>query len=67
MRAPTVASVLAEALGPDAPLMADANRGYTLGHTHHLADLDAYRLLMIAQPLAQDDLRRHKDPPESGS
>ncbi len=48
-----------EALGPDAPLMADANSAYTLAHTEHLADLDAYRLLMIEQPLAQDDLRRH--------
>ena len=48
-----------EALGPDAPLMADANSAYTLGHAEHLADLDAYRLLMIEQPLAQDDLRRH--------
>ena len=48
-----------EALGPDAPLMADANSAYTLDHAEHLADLDAYRLLMIEQPLAQDDLRRH--------
>ena len=48
-----------EALGPDAPLMADANSAYTLGHADHLADLDAYRLLMLEQPLAQDDLRRH--------
>ena len=39
--------------------MADANSAYTLDHTEHLADLDAYRLLMIEQPLAQDDLRRH--------
>lgn len=48
-----------EALGPDAPLTADANSAYTLDHAEHLADLDAYRLLMIEQPLAQDDLRRH--------
>ena len=48
-----------EELGPDAPLMADANSAYTPGHAEHLADLDAYRLLMIEQPLAQDDLRRH--------
>ena len=48
-----------EALGPEAPLMADANSAYTLAHADHLADLDAYRLLMIEQPLAQDDLRRH--------
>ncbi len=50
---------LREALGPDAPLMADANSAYTLAHGDHLADLDAYRLLMLEQPLAQDDLRRH--------
>ena len=48
-----------EALGAAAPLMADANSAYTLGHADHLADLDAFGLLMIEQPLAQDDLRRH--------
>ena len=48
-----------EALGPDAPLMADANSAYTLAHADHLADLDACRLQMLEQPLAQDDLRRH--------
>ena len=48
-----------EALGRDAPLMADANSAYTLAHAEHLADLDAYGLLMLEQPLAQDDLRRH--------
>ena len=48
-----------EALGPEAPLMADANSAYTLAHVDHLADLDAYRLQMLEQPLAQDDLRRH--------
>ena len=48
-----------EALGPEAPLMADANSAYTLAHADHLADLDAFRLQMLEQPLAQDDLRRH--------
>ncbi len=48
-----------EALGRGAPLMADANSAYTPGHADHLADLDAYGLLMLEQPLAQDDLRRH--------
>ena len=48
-----------EALGPRAPLAADANSAYTLEHAGHLADLDACRLLMLEQPLAQDDLRRH--------
>ena len=48
-----------EALGQQAPLMADANSAYTLAQADHLADLDAYRLQMLEQPLAQDDLRRH--------
>lgn len=48
-----------EALGADAPLMADANSAYTLRHADHLADLDAFNLMMIEQPLAHDDLRRH--------
>ena len=48
-----------EALGVDAPLMADANSAYTLRHADHLADLDAFNLMMIEQPLAHDDLRRH--------
>lgn len=48
-----------EALGPDAPLMVDANCAYTLRMTEHLTDLDAYALLMIEQPLEAGDLRRH--------
>ena len=48
-----------EALGVDAPLMADANSAYTLRHADHLADLDPFNLMMIEQPLAHDDLRRH--------
>ena len=48
-----------EALGPDAPLMADANCAYTLRHSDHLADLDPFQLMMIEQPLAYADLRRH--------
>ena len=46
-------------LGAAAPLMADANSAYTSAHADHLADLDSFGLLMIEQPLAQDDLRRH--------
>ena len=48
-----------QALGDDAPLMADANSAYTLRLADHLADLDAYKLMMLEQPLAHDDLRRH--------
>ena len=48
-----------DALAPDVPLMADANSAYTLRLADHLADLDAYQLMMIEQALAYDDLRRH--------
>ena len=50
-----------EELGPNAPLMADANSAYTLSHAEHLADLDPFRLMMIEQPLAYDDLLRHAE------
>jgi O-succinylbenzoate synthase len=53
-----VAAVRA-ALGPDAPLMADANNAYTLADADHLARLDGLDLMMIEQPLAWDDLVRH--------
>jgi o-succinylbenzoate synthase len=47
------------ALGPDAPLMADANNAYSLADADRLRELDAFGLMMIEQPLAWDDLRRH--------
>jgi O-succinylbenzoate synthase len=50
-----------EALGPDAPLMADANSAYTLDDADHLAKLDEFGLLMIEQPLANDDIVRHAE------
>lgn len=48
-----------EALGPAAPLMADANNAYTLDDSDRLVELDKFGLLMIEQPLAWDDLVRH--------
>jgi O-succinylbenzoate synthase len=48
-----------EALGPGAPLMADANNAYTLADTELLRELDEFGLMMIEQPLAWDDLSRH--------
>ena len=48
-----------EAVGTDAPLMADANSAYTLRLADRLAELDTFKLMMIEQPLAHDDLRRH--------
>lgn len=50
-----------EALGPDAPMMADANSAYTLGDADHLTRLDDFDLVMIEQPLGQDDLVRHAE------
>jgi len=50
-----------EALGPAAPLMADANSAYTLADAAHLARLDAFGLVMLEQPLGQDDLVQHAE------
>jgi o-succinylbenzoate synthase len=47
------------ALGHDAHLMADANSAYSLADADHLARFDALELMMIEQPLGQDDLVRH--------
>ena len=44
---------------PDIPLMLDANSDYTLDCADHLAQLDAFSLLMIEQPLAYNDIYEH--------
>jgi o-succinylbenzoate synthase len=44
---------------PHAPLMVDANNAYTLDDADHLALLDAFELIMIEQPLENEDLVRH--------
>lgn len=48
-----------EALGPEVPLMVDANSAYTLDDLEALQALDRFNLLMIEQPLASDDLVQH--------
>ncbi len=50
-----------ERLGPQAPLMADANNAYTLADADHLAEFDELDLVMIEQPLAWDDVARHAE------
>jgi o-succinylbenzoate synthase len=50
-----------DALGSDAHLMADANSAYTLADAEHLARLDDFDLMMIEQPLHQDDVVRHAE------
>lgn len=44
---------------PDLPLMADANSAYSLDDLTHLQKLDAFKLLMIEQPLGHDDIVEH--------
>jgi O-succinylbenzoate synthase len=44
---------------PDILLMADANSAYTLADAGHLQQLDQFRLMMIEQPLAHDDIVDH--------
>lgn len=44
---------------PDITLMLDANSDYTLADADHLAQLDQFNLLMIEQPLADDDILEH--------
>jgi o-succinylbenzoate synthase len=41
------------------PLMVDANAAYTLDDAAHLAKLDAFDLMMIEQPLDDDDIVDH--------
>ncbi|MFC4586874.1 o-succinylbenzoate synthase [Sphaerisporangium corydalis] len=48
-----------EAFGDDLLLQVDANAAYTLLDAPRLAELDAFGLLLIEQPLAEDDLVQH--------
>jgi O-succinylbenzoate synthase len=47
------------ALGTGVGMMADANSAYTLADANHLIELDEFGLLMLEQPLGDDDLVRH--------
>jgi O-succinylbenzoate synthase len=49
------------ALGPEAPLMADANSAYRPEDRERLRALDELDLMMIEQPLGWDDLLRHAE------
>lgn len=50
-----------EALGPEAPLMADANNAYTVADMDAIVALDRFGLVMIEQPLAWDDVVKHAE------
>ncbi|MEO7803316.1 MAG: o-succinylbenzoate synthase [Actinomycetota bacterium] len=45
----------------DILLQVDANSAYTLRDAAHLAELDAYELLLIEQPLPEDEVRGHAE------
>lgn len=44
---------------PDLLLQADGNSVYRLGDAEHLQELDAFNLLLLEQPLADDDIIDH--------
>src|SRR5262249_56747288 len=48
-----------ERFGDDLLLQVDANTAYTLADARQLARLDPFDLLLIEQPLPEDDLRGH--------
>jgi O-succinylbenzoate synthase len=48
-----------ETYGDHVLLQVDANTAYNLADARHLARLDPFDLLLIEQPLAEDDLRGH--------
>jgi O-succinylbenzoate synthase len=46
---------------PDVPLQVDANAAYGFDDARRLMQLDAFDLVLIEQPFAEDDLARHAD------
>lgn len=44
---------------PDIALQADANAAYTLADARHLARLDPFDLLLVEQPLPEEDIAGH--------
>ncbi|GAA1609387.1 o-succinylbenzoate synthase [Actinoplanes couchii] len=48
-----------ERFGDDVLLQVDANAAYTLAGARHLARLDDFGLLLIEQPLDEEDMRGH--------
>ncbi|MGI9644281.1 MAG: o-succinylbenzoate synthase [Ilumatobacteraceae bacterium] len=46
-------------VGPDMPLQVDANTAYRRTDGEHLGRLDEFRMLLIEQPLAEEDIVGH--------
>ena len=45
----------------DVPLQVDANTAYSLSHAEHLAELDQFDLLLIEQPLPEEQVLAHAE------
>ena len=54
-----VVRAVREHVGPDVLLQVDANTAYTVDDAEHLAGLDPFDLLLIEQPLPEDDILGH--------
>lgn len=50
-----------ERFGDELALQVDANSAYSVADAPHLAELDAFDLLLVEQPLAADDLLGHAE------
>jgi o-succinylbenzoate synthase len=50
-----------ERFGDEVLLQVDANAAYTVADAGHLAGLDRFGLLLVEQPLAEDDLAGHAE------
>jgi O-succinylbenzoate synthase len=50
-----------ERFGDEVLLQVDANTAYRLADARHLARLDAFDLLLVEQPLPEDDVRGHAE------
>lgn len=56
-----VVRAVRERIGDDVQLQVDANTAYTLRDAAHLARLDEFDLLLIEQPLEEEDVLGHAD------
>ncbi|MGB3375423.1 MAG: o-succinylbenzoate synthase [Microbacterium sp.] len=56
-----VVRAVRERIGDDVLLQVDANTAYTLRDAQHLARLDEFDLLLIEQPLEEEDVLGHAD------
>ena len=59
MRTSSRVAAVRRLIGPDMPLQVDANAAYTRADIDHLARLDEFDLLLVEQPLPEDDLLGH--------